>query len=141
MGEFTISRLPADHYNVILGLDRILFPHDIPPYFKTAMWWIVWNKNKWPIGYGGLVQSYQVSKAGYLCRAGVLPEAQGNGLQKRLIRVREKYARLQGWTEIRTDTAFDNIASMRSLASLGYLPFTPEIEWGVENAIYWQKYL
>lgn len=126
---------------LIYGLDRAIFPHDLKVGYEDAYWWVAFDSEDAPVGYAGLRPSLQKEQAGYLCRVGVLPHARGNGLQKRFIRVRERFARKGGMIELRTDTAPFNIASMRSLIKTGYLPFMPEEEWGVDNAVYWRKVL
>jgi hypothetical protein len=62
-------------------------------------------------------------------------------LQKRLLRVREVWARSVGYTVAITYTAHSNNASSNSLISAGYKLYTPERQWGLEHALYWRKNL
>jgi hypothetical protein len=62
------------------------------------------------------------------------------GLQKRLIRVRERMARELGWAWLITDT-FQNPPSANSLISCGFKNFAPTKPWGFAGANYWRKKL
>jgi GNAT superfamily N-acetyltransferase len=77
---------------------------------------------------------------GYLCRAGVLESHRGRGLQKRLIRVRERKARKLGWTHVVTDT-YENPASANSLIKCGFRSYLPRNPWGAKGVAYWIKRL
>ena len=117
-------------------IDKILFPLDeLCP--KNGWWWVVKDKGD-IIAFAGLHPSYNWDDAGYLCRVGVLPSYQGKGLQKRLIRVREKKARLLKYRWLITDTT-DNAASANNLISCGYKLYEPDIPWGPHDALYWRK--
>ena len=77
---------------------------------------------------------------GYLARAGVLPEFRGQGLQKRLIKVREEFAREHGMPALICDTC-DNPASANSLIACGFKMFQPQEPWGLPRSVYWRKFL
>ena len=79
----------------------------------------------------------------YLARVGVLEEYRGLGIQKKLIQLRERWARKKGVKHIITDTTNDNIPSMRSLMSCKYKPFWPSLRepWASSKAVYWKKEL
>lgn len=105
---------------------------------EDGMWWLV-DYQREPVGFAGLdVSTHEAT--GYLCRSGVLHEHRGQGLQKRLIRVREAKARRLGWKWMHTDTA-DNPPSANSLIGVGYRMFNPDFPWGLPRSIYWRKKL
>jgi GNAT superfamily N-acetyltransferase len=108
-------------------------PYDV----SEGHWWVAYEGGA-PIGFAGVVRSLQWSDAGYLCRSGVLRSHRGNGLQKRLIRVRERKAKALGWNWLLSDT-YKNPPSANSLISCGYKTFTPSRPWGFDGAIYWRK--
>ena len=108
-------------------------PHELP----GAHWWIAFD-GELPVGFGGVVQSVTWFDTGYLCRSGVVRSHRGQGIQKRLIRVRERKARELGWNWLITDT-FKNPASSNSLIGCGYRVFVPSKPWGFDGAIYWRK--
>jgi GNAT superfamily N-acetyltransferase len=76
-----------------------------------------------------------------MCRAGVVRSHRGKGLQKRLIRVRERKAREHGWKWLITDTASYNVASSNNLAACGFKLFRPSRPWGHDDGLYWRKAL
>jgi GNAT superfamily N-acetyltransferase len=102
-------------------------------------WWIA-HDGPMPVGFAGVVRSYQWGDTGYMCRSGVLRSHRGKGLQKRLIRVREAKARRLGWNWLISDT-YKNPPSANSLISCGFKTFIPSRPWSFDGAIYWRKRL
>jgi GNAT superfamily N-acetyltransferase len=99
-----------------------------------AEWWIAEREGQL-VGFGG-AKLWEPDGRVFLCRAGVAPEARGQGLQKRLIRVRVAWARKVGATGCYTYT-IDNPASQNSLIACGFRTFSPSYAWGGSEAIYW----
>jgi hypothetical protein len=93
-----------------------------------------------PVAYTAIKQSSQWADAAYLCRCGVLYDHRGHGLQRRLLRCRERRARRNGWIACVTDTT-DNIASGNSLIKSGYTLYKPSVPWALSNSLYWRKWL
>jgi GNAT superfamily N-acetyltransferase len=114
----------------ILPSDDIFMP-------TTGYWWFVNNDQGKAVGFAGMVRSIRWTDTGYLCRAGILDEYTGNGLQKRLIRVRIKQARKLGWNWIITDTT-NNPPSANSLINAGFKIYKPGCPWSTRTAIYWK---
>lgn len=108
-------------------------------FYLGEYWWIVWD-GKIPVGYAGMAQSKQWNNCGYFCRAGIIPEYRGRGLQKRLIHARLRFARSLGWEAVVTDTR-QNPASANSLISCGFTTYIPRNPWGFSDCIYWRKWL
>jgi GNAT superfamily N-acetyltransferase len=125
--------------SLLLWLQLETLPRDTPHETCVGHWWVAFDGTN-PIGFAGMVQSIRWSDAGYMCRAGVVRSHRGKGLQKRLIRVRERKARQLGWNWLVTDTR-GNPPSGNSLISCGFRLFTPSNPWGHEDAIYWRKAL
>jgi GNAT superfamily N-acetyltransferase len=88
------------------------------------------------IGYAGLIPSRRFSDAVYLHCAGVLPEARGKRLQRRLIRTRLAWARRSGYLWAVTYVMPYNVPSLRSLIACGFRPYTPAIAWGGRDVVY-----
>lgn len=101
-------------------------------------WWIVSRGGK-EAAYCGIVPSYQTPNAGYLSAAAVLPEFRGHGLHRRMLRVRIKHAREMGWTQLFTETIFDNVYSANTMIKCGFLQFKPKVPWGSPYAVYWRR--
>jgi len=79
------------------------------------------------------------SSTAFLALAGVASEARGRGLQRRLIRVREAWARGRCCSHMVTYTAPHNNTSANNLIRCGYQLYTPAEAWGVDGALYWWR--
>jgi GNAT superfamily N-acetyltransferase len=130
---------PADDHieETIVELHKLCLPADTvyPP--GDSFWWIGYDEDV-PVCFAGLTASQQEVKGGYLCRAGVAPSHRGLGLQRRLIRVRERYARTLGWNVLVTDT-YCNPQSANNLIACGYRLYSPVYTWSFTGACYWRK--
>jgi GNAT superfamily N-acetyltransferase len=112
---------------------------DEPQDSSTGHWWVAYDKAL-PVGFASMVSSTRWGDTGYLSRSGVLPAYRGQGIQKRLLRARERKARAIGWRWLISDT-FQNPPSSNNLISCGFRIFTPNEPWGFDGAIYWKKEL
>jgi GNAT superfamily N-acetyltransferase len=130
---------------VLERLDRACFDGDPPPNWERAWWWVAWSRGA-PVAFAGLAPITPGAAngrhgVGYLCRAGVVPAARGQGLQRRMIRVREAAARRAGMRELITYTSRENTKSANNLIACGYRLYTPPEEWGLEGAFYFCRRL
>ena len=107
------------------------------PWYHEGHWWVAYRDDL-PVAFCGLTDGGD--RTGYLKRAGVTHEARGENLQRRLIRVRERKARLLGWTWMVSDT-HHSWASANTLSRCGYRMFWPEDLWAFDTSIYWRKRL
>jgi GNAT superfamily N-acetyltransferase len=141
--EYRIRRIarrdPAECLAVMRLHLRLFGSSADVPMPSENYWWGVFAKGR-VVGFAGLQVSIRVPNGGYLVRAGVAPSHRGFGLQRELIRVRERSARRRGWTVLHSDT-IDNPHSSRNLEACGFEPFTLEHPWGNKGAIYWRKFL
>lgn len=124
--------------NVLLYLQKNCLPADKPCDVDHGHWWIAYTENNLPVGFAGLVPSQRWGDAGYLCRAGVVYEHTGNGIQKKLIRARVHKAKRLNWNWLITDTTA-NPASSNSLISEGFRLYEPSAPWGYKHSLYWRK--
>jgi GNAT superfamily N-acetyltransferase len=120
-------------------LQNICLPFDKPYDTNFGCWWIASEDGR-DIGFAGLVRSVSWIDCGYLCRAGVVPFARGQGLQKKFIHVRIRQAKALGWKWVVSDTRL-NPASANSLISCGFKMFEPTNPWGCKDTLYWRKKL
>ena len=120
-----------------------LEPRYFPPlshkHFSEGYWWIVYHCSE-AVAMCGLVPNIPFEWCGYLKRCYVVPEHRGNGLQERLIGIRELKAKDLGWEMLVTDCHHDNKASYNSLCRKGYSITHPEQPWSA-NSIYFAKRL
>lgn len=119
-----------------------------PVSFHGSHWFIAWNAANsnevelpaTPLGYagwrphcgGGLglhwsqdYLPYNPTTLGFLYRAGVLNNARGHGIQKRLIAAREASMREHGIKTSVTYTDPLSIGSMKNMIACGYEPYSP----------------
>jgi GNAT superfamily N-acetyltransferase len=104
---------------------------------ESGHWWLV-MLNGMSVAFAGYVDGITNPAFGYMIRAGVIPEARGRGLQRKLLRVREHHARRNGYCGLVTDTT-DNIPSANNLIRCGYRLFEPHTRWAFEHSLYWRK--
>lgn len=112
-----------------------------PDFTVTQMhgdWWFAMADGV-PIAFAGLWPSHRFPAAGYLCRAGVMPGHRGQGLQRRLIKVREKEAKRKQWTALYSDAAVYNPTSINNLFACGFRAFAPAVQWDGEDFVYVRK--
>lgn len=111
------------------------------PDWENGYWWLGWElRSAVPAAFCGLTQSTLGPRVGYLKRAGVIHGHYGNGLQRRMIRMRERKARSLGFISLVTDTT-ENHVSANNLIAEGYRLWAPEVLWAWEHSLYWRKYL
>lgn len=134
-----LSSLSENNRLVITKLQRLCLPDD-EPYFPDRGWWWFGLDKEQTIAFCLLTPSSRWSDTVYLARSGVLPAWRGQGLQKRMINLREKFARTKGYRWVVSDTT-DNLPSANSLISRGYKLYSPRSPWGYETTLYWRKKL
>lgn len=108
---------------------------------ENGWWWIAYGGGE-VAGFCHLAPTAGASITGmaYLKRAGVRLPHRGQGLQRRMVYVREALARKLSFTAIVSDTT-DNPSSSNNLIRCGYRIYTPQEPWGFSNTIYWFKEL
>jgi GNAT superfamily N-acetyltransferase len=123
------------------GLHAVTFPDAPKINPELGHWWFVYRGRELA-GFAGMCKHEDPARTGYLERAGVLRAHRGHRLQLRLIRVRERRARKNGWNSIVTDCTADNSASANNLIRAGYQVFVPKFMWSwKKKSIYWRKSL
>jgi len=139
---YRIREVDGDDEEIAETLDLL---HDLcfmdaslRPKYDYGFWWLAYCGNE-PVGFAGITPSTIGPGVGYLKRAGVLPAHRGHGLQRRLLRVRERRARELGWRSVITDTT-DNVPSSNNLIKAGYRLFEPH-PWAFKHSLYWRKEL
>jgi len=107
------------------------------PYPKNgAEWWIAYDE-KTCFAFAGLKNVGH--ETGFLCRVGVIKAYRGQGFQKRLIRVRENFARKVGLKWLITYVSPTNLKSANSLIACGYRLYSPQNPYGMYGALYFRK--
>lgn len=125
--------------STITGMQLECLPGDTPLDTDDGIWWIAYDEHG-PTGFAAARQSALWADTLYLSRAGVLPHARGQGLQRDLIRARLAYARRNGYTWVTSDTC-DNPPSANNLIACGFRMIEPTYPWGLARSLYWARRL
>jgi GNAT superfamily N-acetyltransferase len=115
------------------------FPSDDSLDSSTGYWWLV-RDGVVPIAFAVLREVDSWENTGYMARCGVLEGYRGNGLQRRLLQVRERKARNLGMERVIT-TTYNNPRSANNLIKRHFLTYLPTTKWGAPDTIYWVKNL
>lgn len=141
--QYRVRQVNGNDHEVkalLLRMQRECLPGDVPLSPSIGYWWIAYTETGVPAAFCSMKASLRWEATGYLSRSGVLPKYQGQGLQKRMIRVREAKARRMGWKWLITDTS-ENPASANSLIFCGFKMYEPNRPYGLKTSIYWRKRL
>lgn len=96
-------------------------------------WWLIWDQDDNPVGYCGVVL---YDRFAFHKRCGVIRQARGHGLQRKMLRLRENYARKNGCTTIATYVSIQNTYSANNLIKAGYIIYNPEWRWAGDEFLY-----
>lgn len=127
----------AESVILIASLHRRIFGKHVPVPVLEGHWWLAYDGSK-AVGFCGLSLNCSTKGAGFLCRSAVVKSHRGRGIQKKMIRLRERKAEAIGLSQLVSYT-IDNPASSNSLISCGYRIYSPKKKWADESAIYWRK--
>lgn len=121
----------------LIWLQAQIFPSDEAADIARGHWWIVWDGDV-PAAFAAMRPVSNWPETIYLERCGVLANYRGQGLQQRLLRRREAYARRLGAERLIT-TTYRNPKSANNLIARGFLTYEPQTRWGAADTIYWIK--
>lgn len=129
----------AEHANDLGDMQEVCFPGDSRYDPEIGHWWIAFDHDDEPAGFGLLMPSETRNRTGYLALAGVMPAHRGHRLQVRLIRVRLAHARRLGMVACVTETT-GNPPSANNLIRAGMMVYRPHHPWRSNRAttIYWR---
>lgn len=123
-----------------IALERKILCDDDPYTSPLAMWFLAEDDGQ-PIGFGAVTPLVAEPGRWFLARAGVAKSHRGLGVQRRLIRAREAYARRCGATSLTTYTSRENVRSANNLIKCGYRLYIPETWYGCGYAYYFERSL
>ncbi len=126
----------VEHGEIICDLARICLPGDDPPLVHEGHWWLAYVGDV-AVGFAGLRDARTDPEAGFLCLAGVVPQARGRGLQRALIRARVAKARRLGKRRVISYTAAWNWRSANNLIACGFRQYMPVKVFGGGDVCYW----
>lgn len=140
--ELTPNIQPPHIVKDIKRLDKILFSGDKRIDLKGNYVWIIRDQGK-AVAYGGMRPCQMKDNEGLvlLTRVGVLPEYQGKGFQKKLIRARVRKAASEGYKEVVVYVRWWNAASINALVGCGFKAYQPAVAYAGTNVVYLKKQL
>ena len=116
----------------------LTFPLD--EWEDASAYWIAYDDVSSPVGFCS-VRVLRNEPGVFLTRAGILPCARGQGLQRRMINTRVQWARKGGFEYAVTYCYYDNHASIVNLLRCGF-KFTRPLYWyGGKNSHYFIREL
>jgi len=136
---FRVNLSDKEMCKTIMWMHKKCFPDDEVLEPTEGYWWVV-KLDKELVGFCAMRRTIRWSDCGYLWRAAVMRCHRGKGLQRRMIRIRERLAKKLGWNYMISDTN-DNPQSANNLIKTGYLMYQPGWPYGAETACYWKKKL
>lgn len=131
----------TDDAQQIIALQALLFPADDRVRLDSFVQaWAGYDESDFPVAF--CTARHWVSEgAVFLERAGVMPAFNGKGLQRRMIRLRERWARSIGAGVVLTYVAPKNYQSMVNLLRCGYRFYDPATEWAGPEMHYMERAL
>lgn len=141
MNKKDLTVRKTDKEDIVKELHAKIFPLDTFYEHKNSFYWLAYHKET-PVGFAQL--TILNKEIAYLSRAGLLPEVRGKGLHKRLVKVREIFARKKGIERLITYTLNTNMYSAVTLSKHGYMLYVPENEYAGKTGketLYFIKYL
>lgn len=125
----------TDDRQTVAALHHLCMPGDDLDIDEGQMW-VCHDETDTPVAFcsarecgSGLV---------FLSRAGVLPIANGHGLQRRMIQARVQWSRDVGARAVITYTHYDNHASIANLLRCGFVFYTPRYRWAGDAHYFWR---
>ena len=109
------------------AIHKLAFPSDAWVGDEHTFWQAVDEKGK-VVGFCSAI--YLPDKRSvYLSRAAVIAKAQGRGLQRRMIKMRVRWAMEQGAHRVTSDAKMDNYESIANLIRCGFHFYDPPKPW------------
>lgn len=118
-------------------LHKESFPGDEEPDWK-GVWWVVFAEDGEAAGFCG-VNVFRKENMLFITRTGVSPDYRGWGLQKRMFRVIERFARKHGFDTLISYTITENPVSSNNFIQAGYRLYAPDWAWVGNEVLYWIK--
>ena len=111
-------------------------PEDDWPGRETSLYWILYDKDK-PCGVS--IATPIDKNVLYAAFGGLTRSARGKKLHRRLIAVRERYGRANGFTKLITYTLTTNGPSIYNLLKNGYKIYDPQNPYQGTDVVYFIK--
>lgn len=134
--KYTVRRAQDDLEAYPLHL--LTFPHDDwEDEDRGNVYWIAHDESGTPVAFAS-ARPLKGEPGVFLSRCGVLPCAQGQGLQRRLIKARAQWARREGHDYALTYTVHGNHASLMNLLRCGFRLYHPSHRYAGDVDYLWR---
>ena len=144
-GDYIIREVAGVSAAEVLHYLNAQAPDRFPPleqrHLERGYWWLVRTWNRSIIGFAGMVPMTPFDGVGYLKRAYIAPAHRGNGLQFKLLHLREAKAIEIGWHTLVSECHADNSHAASNFIKAGFTVTDPEQVWGAPGSIYFVKRL
>lgn len=121
------------------ALHRAILPDDEWYPRKNEQYWLLYDEENMPVGFCSCHKLSLEPEVVFLSRAGLLEAARGQGMQKKMINARVRWAKQSGARQVITYTTRDNAPSFYNLQNCGFKLYLPENYWAGEDVLYWYK--
>jgi len=118
-----IAKSDMESIRWLRWLDAEIFPNDTPAVIGTANWFLAWNNDQAVAFCGWKPYLLDLDIVGFHYRAGVLSSHRGQGLQRKMIELRESEMIRSNIKVAVTYTEVYSAASMTSFINMGYRPY------------------
>lgn len=87
---------------------------------EDTIWFVAYDDDDKIMGYAGIQFNWLDMVDIYISPCFIFPEYRGKGLQRKLLEVREIWAKKNGYTVLTSCAEPDNIYSINNLLAMGY---------------------
>lgn len=122
--KYRVRKIKEDQLNQVLALHLLCMPYDELDIKHDDAHWLAFDETGTPVAFAS-AKFRKKDNYVYFSRAGVLTNAQGKGLQKRLIKARLNWAKKIGADTAYTYTTLKNYPSMLNLLKCGFKLYDP----------------
>lgn len=113
---------------IIQKLNTRIFPTDPLELKYNSVCWLA-HLNEMPVGFATLCPLTYEKDVVFFSRAGILPIARGQGIHKRLIKIRIQHCKKNNIKQAITYTLDGNYSSANNLTACGFKLYEPQNRW------------
>lgn len=121
-------------FSLISILNEEIFPEDKLTLDEKTVAWVVMDDKGQYVAF--CTARKLINGILYMDRGGVMPKFRKQGIHRKLITARERFAKKHGYDKVITYVMKDNYASLFTLVRCDYKMYTPEYKYAGENVIY-----
>jgi GNAT superfamily N-acetyltransferase len=120
--------------DLIRSINDEIFTEDKLELDEKTVAWVAWTEDEKPAAF--CTARKLTHGILYMDRGGVYSKYRKQGIHRKLIKVRENFAKKNGYSKVITYVMKDNFASLFTLVRCDYRMYTPEYLYAGSNVIY-----